>query len=204
MGPNGARPTSPARVGNPQRRRASTWVMVALTLLGLVAVIALGTGLYLTSRTQTTKVPDVVGKNVSRRRASSRQHSLNLGSPASGDQQHVHARARSSTPRPTRARRCRSTRTVRLNVCAGPGTTLVPQIDRADPGRRDESAQPRRPHRVSFQQVDVREGGIVLSASPGENTSSQGHSTVIVKISQGQRGQDSDGHVDAETEAPRS
>ena len=90
MGPNGARPTSPARVGNPQRRRASAWVMVALSLLGIVAVIALGTGLYLTSRTQTTKIPDVSGKSVSLATGQLQAHSLKLGSQTSGDQQHVH------------------------------------------------------------------------------------------------------------------
>ena len=50
-----------ASESNPQRRRASTWVMVALSVLGLVAVVALGTGLYLTSRTKQTTVPPLVG-----------------------------------------------------------------------------------------------------------------------------------------------
>src|SRR5262249_2710766 len=61
MGPHGPRPTMPARVGNPQRRRASTWVRVALVLLGLVAVAAIGTGIYLTNRPKMVSVPNLVG-----------------------------------------------------------------------------------------------------------------------------------------------
>src|SRR5262249_16425937 len=61
MGPNGTRPVSPARVGNPKQRRASTWVMVALSILGLVAIAALVTGLYLTNQKPTSTVPNLVG-----------------------------------------------------------------------------------------------------------------------------------------------
>jgi eukaryotic-like serine/threonine-protein kinase len=64
LGPNGTRPVSPARVGNPKQRRASTWVMVALSILGLVAIAALVTGLYLTNRKTTTTVPNIVGLTV--------------------------------------------------------------------------------------------------------------------------------------------
>ncbi len=61
MGPHGPRQSTPARVGNPQRRRASAWVMVALSLLGIVAVVAVGTGIYLTHRPKMTTVPNLVG-----------------------------------------------------------------------------------------------------------------------------------------------
>ncbi|HEY2792074.1 MAG TPA: Stk1 family PASTA domain-containing Ser/Thr kinase, partial [Micromonosporaceae bacterium] len=126
MGPNGARPTLPARVGNPQRRRASTWVMVALSLLGLVAVVALGTGLYLTSRTQKTTVPTVVHLSVSDaeqllQKANLRFQRMDQAgnctpvgsvlsvSPSSGESVPVNSY-------------------VRLTVCVGPGTAVVPQI----------------------------------------------------------------------------
>jgi len=50
-----------ARVGNTQRRRASTWVLVALSLLGLLAVVALGAGIYLANHTQQAVVPNLKG-----------------------------------------------------------------------------------------------------------------------------------------------
>src|SRR5262249_49492324 len=37
-------------------------VMVALSLLGLIAVVAIGTGIYLTNRPNTVRVPNLVGK----------------------------------------------------------------------------------------------------------------------------------------------
>ncbi len=43
------------------RRRASTWVMVALAVLGVLAVISLIVGLILTNRTDTVEVPDLTG-----------------------------------------------------------------------------------------------------------------------------------------------
>src|SRR5256885_1834628 len=46
----------------PPPRRNNTGLVVALTLLGLLAVAALGTGLYLANRTQTTVVPTLIGK----------------------------------------------------------------------------------------------------------------------------------------------
>ena len=52
-----------ARVGNTQRRRASTWVLVALSLLGLLAVVALGAGIYLANHTPTATVPNLTGSS---------------------------------------------------------------------------------------------------------------------------------------------
>src|SRR5215510_510226 len=43
VGPYGSRPTPPSRVATPPRRRTSTWVMVTLGILGVVALVALGT-----------------------------------------------------------------------------------------------------------------------------------------------------------------
>src|SRR5256886_4278172 len=50
-----------ARVGNTQRRRTSTRVLAALSIPGMLAVIALGVGLYLAGRPQATPVPSLIG-----------------------------------------------------------------------------------------------------------------------------------------------
>jgi serine/threonine-protein kinase len=52
-----------ARVGDPERRRASTWVLASLAVLGVLAVIALIVGLILTSRAggDLVDVPPVIG-----------------------------------------------------------------------------------------------------------------------------------------------
>jgi serine/threonine-protein kinase len=58
LGPAG----EPARVGDPDRRRASTWVLVALGVLGVLAVIALIVGLILSNqaRERPVAVPSIV------------------------------------------------------------------------------------------------------------------------------------------------
>jgi serine/threonine-protein kinase len=57
----------PARVGDARRRRASAWVLASLAALGVLAVIALGYGLYLANRDHPqaeaqVSVPNVVDK----------------------------------------------------------------------------------------------------------------------------------------------
>ncbi|GAA4677600.1 Stk1 family PASTA domain-containing Ser/Thr kinase [Phytohabitans rumicis] len=59
----GMRPNA-ARVGDPRRRKASAWVLAALSTLGVLAVVALIAGLMLADRgddTQQAQVPNVVG-----------------------------------------------------------------------------------------------------------------------------------------------
>jgi eukaryotic-like serine/threonine-protein kinase len=59
----GGQAGGPARVGDADRRRASTWVLLALGVLGVLAVIALIVGLVLTSLAgdEQVDVPAVVG-----------------------------------------------------------------------------------------------------------------------------------------------
>jgi serine/threonine-protein kinase len=121
VGPYGSRPTTPARVGNQQRRRTSTWVMVTLTVLGLAALIALGTGLYLTNRTQNTMVPNLVGRNVTDAAALLHQKQLTLGT-----QTQVHnttcTLGNVISTDPASGRAVPENSTVDLSFCAGPGS----------------------------------------------------------------------------------
>jgi serine/threonine-protein kinase len=184
MGPNGARPTSPARVGNPQRRRASAWVMVALSLLGVVAVVALGTGLYLTSRTQTTKIPDVSGKSVSLATSQLQSHSLKLG-PQHPINSSTCTEGQIISTLPDIGSTVPVNTTVQLNVCAGPGSTLVPTI--IGQTQTIAASQLKNAGLVgTYPMVDgTGKPGIVLSVTPGENTSVKIGSTVTVTISKG-------------------
>jgi serine/threonine-protein kinase len=185
MGPNGARPTSPARVGNPQRRRASAWVMVALSLLGVIAVVALGTGLYWTSRTQTTKVPNVGGQSVTVATTALQNNRLKVGGPPNqvknttckvGNVIDTLPRAGSTVPVNT---------SVVLNVCAGPNTIAVPPMT----GLSESAARTALTNAgltPSFQEEDgTGKAGTVTKVSPEEGQTVKVGSTVTVTVSKG-------------------
>jgi eukaryotic-like serine/threonine-protein kinase len=127
IGPNGSRPTLPARVGNPQRRRASTWVMVALSVLGLVAVIALGTGLYLTSRTQQTKVPNVLKLETNAAITKLVDANLKISNPRTVTNPDCDKGTVISTD-PVAGTKVDVNTTVNLVVCGGSGTQKIPQM----------------------------------------------------------------------------
>src|SRR5262249_8020213 len=57
----GRRPTGPMARVTASGRRASPSALVALPLLGLLAVAALGAGLYLAGRTPQSQVPELIG-----------------------------------------------------------------------------------------------------------------------------------------------
>ncbi|HEX6682854.1 MAG TPA: Stk1 family PASTA domain-containing Ser/Thr kinase [Candidatus Limnocylindrales bacterium] len=56
----GTRPAA-ARVGDARRRKTSGWVIAALTTLGVLAVIAVGVGLFLMNRPNQVAVPQLTG-----------------------------------------------------------------------------------------------------------------------------------------------
>ncbi|HCT79640.1 MAG TPA: Stk1 family PASTA domain-containing Ser/Thr kinase [Micromonosporaceae bacterium] len=57
----GAGRTTPARVGDARRRKASGWVIAALSTLGVLAVVALAAGLILANQPKDIAVPNLFG-----------------------------------------------------------------------------------------------------------------------------------------------
>src|SRR5215468_3163996 len=121
VGPYGNRTAAPARVGSPQRRRTSTWVMVTLTVLGLVALAALGTGLYLTNRNHDTKVPNLIGRNLTDAQALLQQQQLKAGTQTQVHNTTCTAGLVLSTS-PKAGQSVAPDTTVDLSYCAGPGS----------------------------------------------------------------------------------
>ncbi|MFF5231250.1 Stk1 family PASTA domain-containing Ser/Thr kinase [Dactylosporangium sp. NPDC000521] len=66
----------PARAAQRQKRKNSTGIAVALTVLSLLAVAALSIGLYLANQEPTVTVPDIVGKSEQEARDALRQAKL--------------------------------------------------------------------------------------------------------------------------------
>jgi eukaryotic-like serine/threonine-protein kinase len=126
MGP----PTRPvARVGDARRRRASAWVLAALSALGVLAVVALVAGLLLSNqdRTQTVAVPDLVGKEPAVAQAELQQVGLEAatGEPVKDTTCKLNTVADQN---PDPGGELEQGQAVTINICAGPNTVTVPNL----------------------------------------------------------------------------
>jgi serine/threonine-protein kinase len=113
-----------ARVGNNSRRRASTWVLVALSLLGLLAVVALGAGIYLANHTPTVAVPQLQGSNAADARTALSNAKL-TGSPKTVTNDTC-TKGTVVTQTPTAGTKVAEGSTVTYDVCQGPGDVTIP------------------------------------------------------------------------------
>src|SRR5262245_20937661 len=180
------RPPAPVRTATAPRRRTSAWVMVTLTVLGFVALIALGVGLYLTNRTQDTRVPNLVGHNLSDAEALLQQQKLVLGTKT---QQH----GTTCTPGavlstiPTAGKPVAPNSRVDVTYCAGPGSVQggVPVVtgltqDQAVSQLKSVGLTPK------VQPVDsTAASGIVVGVKPDEDSPVNVGDTVTLEVSKG-------------------
>jgi serine/threonine-protein kinase len=185
VGPNGVRPTLPARVGNPQRRRASTWVMVALSLLGLVAVVALGTGLYLTSRTEQTKVPNVLKLETNTAIKQIQDARLKIGGPTMVTDPNCTPGTVFSTD-PAGGKVVDVNSTVNLSVCSGTGTAKIPTMTNLTKDTAQSLLNEFGFTNVTFTPVDGPGApNTVVSVSPAEGSSVSKDTPITVNVSKG-------------------
>jgi len=124
---NATRPT--ARVGDPRRRRASAWVLAALSTLGVLAVVALIAGLILSNQsneTPQTSVPNVVGLQLPNAQAALRNAGLvaTSGDPVFDNDCDKGTIASQSKPEGERVDR--NTEIV-ISLCQGPQEVPVPE-----------------------------------------------------------------------------
>jgi serine/threonine-protein kinase len=176
-----------ARVGNAQRRRSSTWILVALGILGVLAVVALGIGLYLASRPQLATVPDLRGLTRDQAEASLQ------GSRLNGNAQPV-ANAQCTKDRvffqsPAANTQLAQGGQVSYQVCAGPETVPIPSVvgkDRASAQTALQNAG----LTANFQPVDSDQPkDVVVKVDPAEGSAVAKGSAVTVSISLQNEGQ---------------
>lgn len=176
------RPT--ARVGDPSRRRASAWVLAALSTLGVLAVIALVAGLVLSNQgneTPQTTVPNVIGLSPANAQADLHNAGLvgTVGEPYFGDDCDKGTVAKQSKPDGERVDR--DTQIV-VNVCQGPESVLVPNLV----GSSRQTALERLTGlglKPDFQEVDneAPKDEVVEVPEAGNNVAK--NTTIVVKIS---------------------
>ena len=191
-----AAPPAPRVVGNrntgayprvaPPQRQSSPWLLVSLVVLGVLALAALGTGLYLANRTPQSVVPGIVGQKQADADALLNQAKLH-GAPTSVFNSNCVKDTVVSQDTPA-GRKITSGSSVPYQVCGGPQSVPVPVLvgltqDQADKALRQVKLVPK------FNQVnglkDSKGKVVADSISPKEGQSVAEGSTVTVGISLG-------------------
>ncbi|WP_431933741.1 Stk1 family PASTA domain-containing Ser/Thr kinase [Micromonospora sp. RP3T] len=126
MGPQ-TRQQPPARVGDPRKRRSSSWVIATFAALGVLAVIALGTALWLNQAgNEKVSVPQLGDRTQADAQAALTQAGLRFvpGTPVKN------AECKKGTvvgQNPGPGLRVDKNTPVTVQVCAGPDDVTIPQ-----------------------------------------------------------------------------
>ncbi|GIH13270.1 Stk1 family PASTA domain-containing Ser/Thr kinase [Rugosimonospora africana] len=178
-----------ARVGNPQRRRASNWVIACLVILGVLALGALGTGLYLANKTPQSRVPDLVHQSVTdaqnllkQNKLRGQQNNTVFNTECTKDtvvDQAVQAQTQVN-----------QNTVIGYDVCGGPQSVKVPPLTGLTQAAA-QSALSAAQLKPNFQMVDslVNDKGKVVSVDPKEGTATSQGQTVTVGIGKGNEAQ---------------
>ncbi|MGC9666935.1 Stk1 family PASTA domain-containing Ser/Thr kinase [Planosporangium sp. 12N6] len=171
-----------ARVAPPARRN-NTWVAVALTLLGVLAVGALAVGLYVANKTDLVAVPDLKGRSSEE---ASRLLAANKLSPSPSPFRDLNcAQNTVDSQSPAANSQVEPGTVVLYRVCAGPGQVPVPPLvglTKAQAQQALENAH-LRPRFVAVS--SDKPADQVIESTPKETTLVDGNSEVEVKVSKG-------------------
>jgi beta-lactam-binding protein with PASTA domain/predicted Ser/Thr protein kinase len=178
-------PTRPvARVAERQRRRSSPWVVVALTLLGVLAVAALATGLILANRTPLTTVPDLNGHSQNDAKNLLAQAKLQPEPSSLQVPNCQPGKVIDNSQNPARGEQVKQGTKVRFNVCVGPGQVAVPPLIGLTKERAQQALEQRN-LKVTFQDVASEKPlGQVVDSNPKEGAIVTEGTVVTVLISQ--------------------
>ncbi|WP_435232926.1 Stk1 family PASTA domain-containing Ser/Thr kinase [Micromonospora aurantiaca (nom. illeg.)] len=185
MGPQ-TRQQPVARVGDPGKRKSSSWVIAAFATLGVLAVIALGTALWLNQAgNEKVSVPQLVGRSQAEAQAALTQAGLRFtaGDPV---QNTTCEKGSVVDQSPSFGQRVEKDTEVTVNVCAGPGQVTVPT--NLTGGTYDAASD----RLTELKLIPVRENvngsapeGQVVDVSPKEGSAVAEGSRVTLKVSRG-------------------
>jgi eukaryotic-like serine/threonine-protein kinase len=183
MGPP---PRPPARVGDTRRRRASAWVLAALSALGVLAVVALAAGLYLSNQPDKIAVPPVVGKAQNVAEAELQKAGLRL-TPGNPVQNKDCAPGKIVDQDPEAGARVVRGTAVTVNVCQGPRKVTVP-TDLVGATREFADNRLRQIGLVAvFKEVDSEATPGQVTRVPQAGQSLNEGANVTVEVSKGNR-----------------
>jgi serine/threonine-protein kinase len=181
----GGRQTQVVRSGPPARKRSSPAVVVLLTLLGVLAVVALGAGLWVSSHNgaEQVPVPDIRNKTVADARDTLARAGLTAaaGTRTTGANCPDGGQVTDQQPRPPA--RADKLSQVKYDFCVAPGSVPVPSLvggtkDAAVAALKDKGLVPDLQPRDSDTTKDQ-----VIETDPKVDTKVKPGSTVIVYYS---------------------
>jgi serine/threonine-protein kinase len=174
-----------ARV-SPQQRQSSPWLLISLVVLGVLALAALGTGLYLANRTPQSVVPPLVGQTQSQADVLLIQAKLRGAPTPVFDSACVKDTVVSQdTPQ---GRKVTEGTAVGYSVCGGPQSVTVPQLNGLSQADAETALRTAKlvPKSVPTPGLRDAKGKVIAgSISPKEGSSVPLGSTVTIGISQG-------------------
>ncbi|MET8301173.1 Stk1 family PASTA domain-containing Ser/Thr kinase [Micromonospora sp. NPDC005211] len=185
MGPQ-TRQQPVARVGDPGKRKSSSWVIAALAAIGVLSVIALGTVLWLNqSGAEKVSVPQLVGRSQAEAQAALTQAGLRF-KPGAPVQNTTCEKGSVVDQSPSFGQRVEKDTEVTVNVCTGPGQVNIPTglkgstLAAAELRLREQKLIP-----VVEQVNNSAPQNQVVSVSPTEGSPVAEGSKVTLKVSRG-------------------
>ncbi|MDG6101191.1 Stk1 family PASTA domain-containing Ser/Thr kinase [Dactylosporangium aurantiacum] len=171
----------PARAAQRQKRKNSTGIVVALTVLSLLAVAALSIGLYLANQDPMVQVPDLVGKSQDEARAALRQSKLE-GDPRTGPGENCKAGTVISQ-NPPKGNEVKQGTQVDYNICGEPTLIPIPTLAR----QQAEAAKQQLANLGLKANIVAKDGAApkdeVLESDPPAGTPVKPNSTVTLYVS---------------------
>ncbi|WBB78267.1 Stk1 family PASTA domain-containing Ser/Thr kinase [Micromonospora sp. WMMD882] len=180
------RQQGPARVGDPRRRRASSWVIATLAGLGVLAVIALVAGLLLNqSGEESVPVPQVLGetRQAAEAKLTAARLTVQIGDPVLDTECREGTVARQS---PEGGTRLNPNETVTLQICDGKPPVKIP-AGLVDSQYENVKAQ-LEALGLTVEKKDVNSGkteGLVTKVTPASGQTVESGSKVVVEVSRG-------------------
>ncbi|MFG1778781.1 Stk1 family PASTA domain-containing Ser/Thr kinase [Micromonospora sp. NPDC049048] len=178
----------PARVGDPRRRKASSWLIATFAAVGVLAVIALVAALLSQRGDEQTTVPTVTG--LTQQEAFARIQQANLvpkeGEPVTNS---TCKKGEVVNQTPAGNSSLEPNGEVVVQVCAGPSTKVIPTglvgstFENVEERLKSEGLKVKKESKDSPQQE-----GIVLEVSPASGTRVPENSQVVVTVSKGNVG----------------
>ncbi|MGB2571390.1 Stk1 family PASTA domain-containing Ser/Thr kinase [Micromonospora citrea] len=176
----------PARVGDPQRRKSSSWVIAAFAALGVLAVIALVAALLLQpDDPEKVQVPNLAGQDQAAAFAEIQKAGL---VPVAGDQVFDSNCKKGTVAKqsPEPGSTLEQNRQVTVNICGGKPEVKIPsglkgsRVESAEARLEDLKLDPKIVEKDSDESA-----GIVLDVSPAEGQAVPEGTEVTLTVSKG-------------------